>query len=99
MTPTGSATGTRSLPSTFRNPSVLEGHAVLTGDDRTAFHRLTRALFEERGVYDATFGYNLAPLNLDRRHPSGRFRYAVDADDRSVLRAEFTDQQGGCHGA
>ena len=76
-----------------------ERHAVLMGDDHAAFHRLTRALFEERGVYDATFGYNLARLNLDRRHPNAGFRYAVDADDRSVLRAEFTPTTEFCPAA
>ncbi|ADB60603.1 hypothetical protein Htur_1718 [Haloterrigena turkmenica DSM 5511] len=74
----------------------LEGHDVLAGDDHLAFHRLTRELFEERGVYDATFGYNLARLNLDRRHPEAGFRYAVDADDPSILRAEFTPTTEFC---
>ncbi len=77
----------------------LEGHAVLAGDDHAAFHRLTRALFEERGVYDATFGYNLARLNLDRRHPESGFRYAVDANEPSVLRAEFTPTTEFCPAA
>jgi hypothetical protein len=53
-------------------------------------------LFEERGVYDMTFGYNLARLNLDERHPSAGFRYAVDADDPTVLRAEFTPTTEFC---
>ena len=74
----------------------LEDHAVLAGDDHLAFHRLTRELFEERGVYDATFGYNLARLNLDQRHPEAGFRYAVDADDPTVLRAEFTPTTEFC---
>ena len=74
----------------------LDGHAVLTGDDHAAFHRLSRELFEERGVYDATFGYNLARLNLDRRHPDAGYRYAVDADDSAVLRAEFTPTTPFC---
>jgi hypothetical protein len=47
---------------------------VLVGDDHAAFHRLTRDIFEERGVHDATFGYNLARLNLDARHPDAGFR-------------------------
>ena len=76
--------------------SFLAGHDVLEGDDHVAFHRLTRDLFEERGVYDATFGYNLARLNLDRRHPGAGFRYAVDAGDPSVLRAEFTPTTEFC---
>lgn len=74
----------------------LEDHDVLTGDDHAAFHRLTRTLFEERGVYDATFGYNLARLNQDQRHPDAGFRYAVDADDPTVLRAEFTPTTEFC---
>jgi len=47
-------------------------------------------------VYDVTFGYNLARLNLDRRHESAGFRYAVDADDGAVLRAEFTPTTEFC---
>ncbi|TYL38526.1 hypothetical protein CV102_12040 [Natronococcus pandeyae] len=74
----------------------LEGHDLLCGDAHAAFHRLTRDLFEERGVYDATFGYNLAKLNLDRRHPDAGFRYAVDADDSGTLRAEFTPTTAFC---
>ena len=74
----------------------LEAHDVLAGDDHLLFHRLTRELFEERGVYDATFGYNLARLNLDRRHPDAGFRYAVDADEPTVLRAEFTPTTEFC---
>lgn len=74
----------------------LEGHDLLEGDAHVAFHDITRDLFEERGVYDATFGYNLARLNLDRRHPDAGYRYAVDADDPSVLRAEFTPTTEFC---
>ncbi|AEH38521.1 hypothetical protein [Halopiger xanaduensis] len=74
----------------------LEAHDVLTDDEHVAFHELTRELFEERGVYDATFGYNLAKLNLDVRHTEAGFRYAVDADDSSVLRAEFTPTTEFC---
>ncbi|MDS0477501.1 hypothetical protein [Natrinema sp. 1APR25-10V2] len=76
--------------------SFLEGHDVLEGDDHVAFHDITRDLFEERGVYDATFGYNLARLNLDRRHPDAGYRYAVDADDPTVLRAEFSPTTEFC---
>jgi len=68
---------------------------VLTGRDHAAFHRLTQALFEERGVYDMTFGYNLARLNHDQRHPDAGFRYAREAED-SVLRAEFTPTTEFC---
>jgi len=67
----------------------LTAGTVLTDETHTAFHRLTRELFEERGVYDVTFGYNLARLNLDHRHPDAGFRYARDPDEPSVLRAEF----------
>jgi len=76
--------------------SFLDGHRVLTGRDHAAFHRLTRERFEERTVYDVTFGYNLARLNLDTRHPDAGYRYAVDADDPSVLRAEFTPTTEFC---
>ncbi|MEF8856483.1 MAG: hypothetical protein V5A16_03580 [Haloplanus sp.] len=74
----------------------LDGHAVLTGRDHAAFHRLTRERFENRTVYDATFGYNLARLNLDTRHPDAGYRYAVEADDPTVLRAEFTPTTEFC---
>ncbi|MFW6448011.1 MAG: hypothetical protein ACOC0X_00560 [Halobacteriota archaeon] len=74
----------------------LEGHALLEGDDHVAFHRVTRELFERRGVYDMTFGYNLARLNLDTRHPGAGYRYAVERDDPSVLRAEFTPTTPFC---
>ncbi|WP_251330901.1 hypothetical protein [Haloplanus pelagicus] len=74
----------------------LDGHAVLTGREHAAFHRLTREQFEERTVYDVTFGYNLARLNLDTRHPDAGYRYAVDADEPSVLRAEFTPTTEFC---
>ncbi|MFC4450908.1 hypothetical protein [Halorussus aquaticus] len=59
----------------------LDGTDVLTGDEHCSFHRLTREIFEERGVYDATFGYNLARLNLDSRHPDAGWRYARRPDD------------------
>ena len=74
----------------------LSETAVLTGTDHAAFHRLTMALFEERGVYDMTFGYNLARLNLDHRHSDAGFRYGRDPDDSSVLRAEFTPTTEFC---
>ena len=86
--------------------SFLEGHDVLTSRSHAAFHRLTRTLFEERGVYDATFGYNLARLNLDRRHPDAGFRYARereplaaergDSTGDRVLRASFTPTTAFC---
>jgi hypothetical protein len=88
----------------------LDGADVLTGEDHAEFHRLTRDIFEERGVYDATFGYNLARLNLDSRHPDAGWRYARapvgdesdvgddvrEADDSSVLLAEFTPTTEFC---
>ncbi|WP_276302102.1 hypothetical protein [Halorussus lipolyticus] len=79
---------------------------VLTGDDHADFHQRTRDIFEERGVYDATFGYNLARLNLDSRHPDAGWRYAVAPDDapasgesgdgKGVLLAEFTPTTEFC---
>jgi hypothetical protein len=78
-------------PGTF-----LAGHDVLAGEDHVAFHETTRDLFEERGVYDMTFGYNLADLNLDTRHTEAGYRYAVDAEDPTVLRAEFTPTTPFC---
>jgi hypothetical protein len=53
-------------------------------------------LFERRGVYDVTFGYNLARLNLDARHPEAGFRYARDAEDPAILRAAFTPTTRFC---
>jgi hypothetical protein len=74
----------------------LEGHDVLAGADHVAVHETARDLFEERGVYDITFGYNLARLNLDGRYPEAGYRYARDADDPAVLRAEFTPTTEFC---
>jgi hypothetical protein len=84
----------------------LDGHDVLAGSDHVVFHRLTRELFEERKVYDMTFNYNLARLNLDTRHRNAGYRYAVEHDgfddaiaDESVdrvLRAEFTPTTPFC---
>jgi hypothetical protein len=74
----------------------LEYHALLTGDEHIAFHQISETVFEERGVYDMTFGYNLAQLNRDTRHPNAGYRYAEDADDSSILRAEFTPTTPFC---
>ncbi|MFD1647695.1 hypothetical protein [Haloarchaeobius litoreus] len=84
----------------------LDGHDVLAGTDHVAFHRLTRELFEERKVYDMTFNYNLARLNLDTRHKNAGYRYAVEVDNGTeaidddsierVLRAEFTPTTPFC---
>lgn len=74
----------------------LEDHDVLTGGQHVALHELTKELFEERGVYDMTFNYNLARLNLDHRHPDAGYRYAGETDDQSILRAEFTPTTPFC---
>lgn len=84
----------------------LAGHDVLAGRDHAAFHRLTKELFEERTVYDVTFDYNLARLNLDTRHPDAGYRYARERPDTEdavsgdgvdrVLRAEFTPTTPFC---
>ncbi|GAA0204206.1 hypothetical protein [Halobaculum roseum] len=84
----------------------LEGHDVLDGRDHAAFHRLTRDIFEERKVYDMTFNYNLARLNLDTRHRSAGYRYAIEREGgenvlsedpiERVLRAEFTPTTPFC---
>jgi hypothetical protein len=85
------------VPEHLPNPGTfLDDADVLTGRDHAAFHRRARTLFEERGVYDVTFGYNLARLNLDQRHPTAGFRYAREADDEGVLRAEFTPTTEFC---
>lgn len=74
----------------------LEGHAVLGEERHIAFHETTKEIFDDRGVYDMTFGYNLARLNLDTRHPNAGYRYAENTDDPSVLRAEFTPTTPFC---
>jgi len=72
----------------------LDGSTVLTGPKHNALHAVTREVFEERKVYDMTFDYNLARLNLDSRHPKAGYRYAEESD--SVLRAEFTPTTPFC---
>jgi hypothetical protein len=74
----------------------LEEHRLLVGLDHVAFHRVTREIFEKRTVYDMTFNYNLARLNLDTRHQDAGYRYAERADDPTVLRAEFTPTTPFC---
>jgi hypothetical protein len=74
----------------------LADHDVLAGTEHAAFHRLTRALFERRGVYDVTFGYNLARLNLDTRHPDAGLRYARETGSPAVLRAAFAPTTPFC---
>jgi hypothetical protein len=74
----------------------LKDHDVLTGEQHVTLHKLTKEFFEERGVYDMTFGYNLARLNLDHRHSDAGYRYAEEVNDRSILRAEFTPTTPFC---
>mgnify|MGYP006281273849 FL=1 len=38
----------------------VEEHEDLTDDDHIEVHQIARDVFERRGVYDSTFGYNLA---------------------------------------
>jgi hypothetical protein len=51
---------------------------IFAGTEDAAFHRLSKRLFDDRGVYDVTFGYKLARLNLDPRHPGNGYRYAIE---------------------
>ncbi|ESP89846.1 hypothetical protein [Candidatus Halobonum tyrrellensis] len=74
----------------------LADQAVLADEAHVEFHAATREIFDERSVYDATFGYNLARLNLDTRHPEAGYRYAEETADASVLRAEFTPTTEFC---
>lgn len=84
-------------PDTIPRPGqFLEDHDVLTDETHVVFHEQTREIFEERKVYDMTFNYNLAKLNLDTRHKEAGYRYAEEADDPSVLRAEFTPTTPFC---
>lgn len=76
--------------------AFLDGHAVLVGDAHVAVHQESHDRFEQFGVYDATFGYNLARLNLDHRHPAAGFRYGIDPEEPDVLRAEFTPTTEFC---
>ena len=93
------------VPAHLPDPGpFLAGHDLLSGTEHTAFHRVARAIFEDRGVYDMTFGYNLARLNLDTRHTEAGYRYAIErgSDDGlveggdTVLRAEFTPTTAFC---
>lgn len=76
--------------------SHLADHDVLTGSAHVQFHAVTRDLFDERGVYDVTFGYNLARLNLDARHTDAGYRYAESTAEPDVLVAEFTPTTEFC---
>ncbi|MDZ7850533.1 MAG: hypothetical protein U5K70_06905 [Halodesulfurarchaeum sp.] len=83
------------VPSHVPEPGpAIAGHDVLTGEDHVRVHKLARDVFEIRGVYDSTFGYNLAKLNLDHRHPDAGFRYGVTEDDDLI--AEFTPTTRFC---
>jgi hypothetical protein len=85
------------VPENIPSPGKhLESHDVLTGRDHVSFHELTQDLFDERGVYDMTFGYNLARLNLDVRHSDAGYRYAESTDESGVLIAEFTPTTEFC---
>lgn len=85
------------VPAHIPSPGpFLDGHHVLEGDDHCTFHELTRDLFDARTVYDMTFNYNLARLNLDARHENAGFRYAEEVGDPTVLRAEFTPTTPFC---
>lgn len=85
------------VPHNIPDPGpFIEDHEVLDGRDHVDLHAHAREAFEQYGVYDATFGYNLARLNLDRRHPDAGLRYARDADDRWILSVEFTPTTPFC---
>ena len=99
--PFGSKTDQFDDPGTFvpahlpaPGPFLTDGPgAVLTGNPHVRVHEWSHGAFEARGVYDATFGYNLARLNQDARHPDAGIRYARDGD---TLRAEFTPTTAFC---
>lgn len=85
------------VPAHLPDPGpFLAGHDVLTDDEHVRFHEQTHEVFESRSVYDVTFDYNLARLNLDARHPDAGFRYAEDRDAPGTLRAEFTPTTEFC---
>ncbi|WP_280587822.1 hypothetical protein [Halorubrum sp. Boch-26] len=76
--------------------AFLTGHDVLAGEGHVVVHEHAADAFEEHGVYDATFGYNLARLTLDPRHPDAGFRYAEETERPTTLRAEFTPTTAFC---
>ena len=85
------------VPSNIPDPGpFIVGQSILTGDEHVTIHDHARDAFQKFGVYDATFGYNLARLNLDRRHPDAGLRYAWDVADSDVLRVEFTPTTPFC---
>ncbi|WP_232820502.1 hypothetical protein [Halorussus litoreus] len=73
--------------------AFLQGHDVLAGEDHVAFHDVTRELFEERTVYDMTFNYNLARLNLDTRHENAGYRYAEEVAENAKDDDEFLGEE------
>jgi hypothetical protein len=75
-------------------PFLREGR-VLVGAAHDAVHARSRELFAERGVHDATFGYNLAALNRDARHPDAGVRYA-ECEGGDALRVAFTPTSPFC---
>lgn len=84
----------RFVPEHLPEPDAfLDGYDVLREDRHVRVHGMAHEGFEEFGVYDTTFGYNLATLNRDRRHPSAGFRYAEDGDE---LRVTFTPTTEFC---
>lgn len=74
-------------------PALSESE-LLTDSEHVRVHKIARDVFEMRGVYDSTFGYNLAKLNLDHRHLDAGFRYGV-MDDATLI-AEFTPTTPFC---
>ena len=83
------------VPAHLPEPGPFLGdHAALTGEAHLAVHATARGVFEERTVYDMTFGYNLARLNRDTRHPDAGYRYAEATE--ATLRAEFTPTTPFC---
>ena len=84
----------------------LEGHRLLTGDEHVSFHQISETMFEERGVYDMTFGYNLTQLNQVTRHPNAGVlpteRHAhegfVPREERSERSPRVRPRLGPCRG-
>ena len=85
------------VPENLPEPSgFLTDHEILVDDDHVDFHRIACDVFEQRGVYDMTFGYNLARLNLDRRHPNAGYRYARERKNPKIVRSVFTPTTPFC---
>ncbi len=85
------------VPENLPEPGgFLTNHEVLDDDDHVEFHSISHEVLEQQGVYDMTFGYNLARLNLDRRHQNAGYRYARERDDPSIVRAAFTPTTPFC---